>query len=124
MSIIKYDFTVNVGADNTHIEVLPFEIEELYTLGGSFKLKNTGTEADDYSVGVFATSDPTAGINSASWKRVNQISMHPLAAGATSFQEFRKPDEMFYLGHTRLMVFVETADQPCELTVNLVLKKA
>jgi hypothetical protein len=127
-NIYRYSFEVDSLPDNEfqYIEV-PARLLSLWTLGGSFNVTNLGAGADDFAVTVYGTSDETATTASgdfSKWQLIKQVSISALAAGATSYQHFRAANEMFYLGHTKLMIGLATSgDQPGAFEGMLVLKK-
>ena len=124
-NIYRYSFEVDslpAGAFE-YIEV-PARLLSLWTLGGSFNVTNLGSATDDFSVRVYGTSDESLPASSITgWQLINTVSISP-AAGATSYQNFRAANEMFYIGHTRLVIgFSSDADEPGALSGTLVLKK-
>lgn len=127
-NVYRYNYQVDsLAAGAFHYQEVPATLLSLWTLGGSFSVTNLGSLADDFAVSVYGTSNPTANANDsdfAKWQAIKTVSISSLAAGATSHQHFRAANEMFYLGHTRLMIrFAAQADEPGSLDVNLVLKK-
>lgn len=104
---------------------IPATLLSLWTLGGSFQVTNTGASTDAFTVTVYGTSDPDLAQTPVSnWQVIKTVTTGNIAAGATSYQHFRAANEMFYLGHTRLMIVgFGNGNQPATFDFNLVLKK-
>jgi hypothetical protein len=127
-NIYRFNFAFDsIPAGGAAVVEIPASLLSLWTLGGSFNITNLGAGADDFTVTVFGTSDPAAPVSASlavQWQQIKQISVPNLAAGVTSFQHFRTATEMFYLGHTRLMIRVAAEnDEPGRFAGTLVLKK-
>ena len=127
-NIYRYSFEADslAAAEVEYIEV-PARLLSLWTLGGTVNVTNLGSGADDFTVIFYGTSDDAlvAGAADASkWQIVKQVNITALAAGATSYQNFRAANEMFYLGHTRYMIALSAdSDEPGAFEGMLVLKK-
>jgi hypothetical protein len=125
-NIYRFNFVADsVAASTSQFIEVPARLLSLWTLGGSFNVTNLGVGADDFSVVVYGTSDESAPVGSTSrWQLIKQINISGLAAGATSYQHFRAANEMFYLGHTRYKILIQSAgDEPGRVSGTLVLKK-
>jgi hypothetical protein len=127
-NVYRYSYEVDsLAAGAATYQEVPATLLSLWTLGGSFNVTNLGAAADDFSVTVYGTSDPDATADAAGaarWQIIKQVVISTLASGVTSYQHFRAANEMFYIGHTRMMIqFAATSDQPGSLDANLVLKK-
>lgn len=127
-NVYRFNYTVDsLAAETAYYEEVPATLLSLWTLGGSFNVTNLGALADDFLVVVYGTSDPAATANAAGvarWQAIKTVTISALAAGATSYQHFRAANEMFYIGHTRLMIqFGASGEEPGSLSANLVLKK-
>jgi hypothetical protein len=122
--VIKFDYETTLGTDVWHTVDIPHTLDGLYVLGGSFRLKNIGSEPDDFMLGIFGTSEKETQGTLAKYFKLVQFAMHPLQIGETFHQEFMVPSAPLFMGHTNYQLIMSTADQHCEVSVNLVLKKA
>lgn len=124
-NVYRFSYTVDsLPGGVIHYQEIPATLLSLWTLGGSFDIKNLGDANASWSVTVEGTSDPLLASNAVTgWQTIKTVSQIGLTPGTTSYQNFRTATEMFYLGHTRVRVVIYSSIRPVQFNGYLVLKK-
>jgi hypothetical protein len=126
-NIYRFPFSVDsIPASSAVYIEIPARLLSLWTLGGSFNALNLGDGNGNFTINVFGTSDDTALANAdqkTKWQLIKSQGVINLVPAATSYMHFRNANEMFYLGHTRIMLELTTGTRPGRFSGTLVLKK-